>query len=354
MSATLATLSAADRTLSMARALVAFDPAELDIEVELEVAKLEYQREHGLSALADSWGRTVPGPGQEPWYFYVSGDGAGRSQATPPDAPIVVTFTAAGQRPTEAAVRGSLERLRTGELDPGRPMVEWDWTRLINALAVCADEARAETLALLAGTGPDGPTVIGTLDGLRSQFAADGYLTGEILATVMIRETIDGTRPAGTPVKSRLRELAGTAIEQAYEAEVQQVADHLRSQFSTGLRAADAMPSLSEYLDGLYVCLPAGDAASTLHLTLADKATDAARRDRERTASTAKSRRTPTRIRHAFVYHVTDIGGLQWHLLHQHILATRVHDGDDAANAWGADSAAAAALPDSTPPHASL
>ncbi len=317
----------------MARALVAFDPADLDIEVELEVAKLEYQREHGLSALADSWGRTVPGPGQEPWYFYVSGDGAGRSQATPPDAPIVVTFTAAGQRPTEAALRGSLERLRTGELDPGRPMVEWDWTRLINALAVCADEARAETLALLAGTGPDGPTVIGTLDGLRSQFAADGYLTGEILATVMIRETIDGTRPAGTPVKYRLRELAGAAIEQGYEAEVQQVADHLRSQFSTGLRAADAMPSLSEYLDGLYVCVPAGDAASTLHLTLADKATDAARRDRANRIHRQVQEDT-NRIRHAFVYHVTDIGGLQWHLLHQHILATRVHDGDDAANAW--------------------
>ena len=50
-----AALPAAVKAAALARALVAFDPHDAEEAFELEVAKLEYQRDHGVAGLIEVW-----------------------------------------------------------------------------------------------------------------------------------------------------------------------------------------------------------------------------------------------------------------------------------------------------------
>jgi len=315
----------------MARALVAFDPADFEESLELETARLEFIREHGTKALVDAWVCAERADGTK-WYTYVSRDLSGHSQAEKPSAQIAATFKAEGKRPTETALRAIVDGFDAGTLNPGRQLTPAELRQLHNALDATHPDQRPAVLRALASEGPEATPVIAMLDRMREFFSADGYLSGEVLATIMIRETLDPEREAGTAVRQRLKTIAEAVVDAGAEEAIQLVADELREGFREALRSADRSQDLEAFMRALYRSVPYGYAAATLYRVLGRRASDADRRGRT-TRIHRQIEEDNTRVRHAFVHQVTDLGGLQWHIERSSIHATRSSQGEAAAMA---------------------
>jgi hypothetical protein len=86
-----ATVPEIDKVLVMARALVAFDPADCKQSAAGEIAHVRARERHRPAAFIDTWTCTTY-PDGHAWYTCVGSDGSARSQRGRPDAEIGLTL----------------------------------------------------------------------------------------------------------------------------------------------------------------------------------------------------------------------------------------------------------------------
>ncbi|SEC26328.1 hypothetical protein SAMN05216489_00291 [Streptomyces sp. 3213] len=226
-------------------------------------------------------------------------------------------------------VAANLSRFEQGQLDPGRSIEPTDTERLRSALLACDESAHSAVVTFCAAHGPDGEDTLRTLVSLRSQFLADGYVTGEVMGVIRLRQELDPSRPAGTLVRNHLYPIARQIIDDGDEVVVQRVADALRRELAAMLRDARVAPDLETYMQALFGTVPTGHAAAHIYEALRDHGREQPRRARAGRIH-RQIQEDNARVRHAFVHQATDVGGLQWHI-HRHDVEARRSAGGDAA-----------------------
>ena len=199
-----------------------------------------------------------------------------------------------------------------------------------NAIEACEAGHRGVVLRALAAVGPDGDAVLGELEEQRTVYSADGYLTGEVLATVLLRRARYPQKHAGEAVEERLESAGRAAIAGGDEQQVQTVADRLRARFAQNLGWAMESGDIEGHMSTLLTAVPQGYAATILYRVLAEASVDGVRRDRSARIH-RQVQEDNARARHAFLHQVTDLGGLQWHLARTAIEAVRSVRGEKAA-----------------------